>query len=206
MLLRDGEEIVLSNERRHARVFLAIPDQDLIQLSRRDLHAEAPVEEAVQLGAGRLRAQAVLVHEPLAQRFEMLEEAIQVCLQMWSDDDGPFEGRHYQLAETLCRPAPVSSPRPRVMIGGGGVDEQGLFGKMLQPVKAMVLSKFVDQEMGMMMAEMSQNDLKLLAGMMQSGKVKPVIDRTYKSLSQIPEAIRYIEKGHARGKVIITID
>jgi F420-dependent oxidoreductase-like protein len=57
---------------------------------------------------------------PVAQRFEMLEEALQICLQMWSDDDGPFEGRHYQLAETLCRPAPVSSPRPRIMIGGGG--------------------------------------------------------------------------------------
>ena len=57
---------------------------------------------------------------PLAQRFEMLDEAIQVCLQMWSDDDGPFDGRHYQLAETLCRPRPVSSPRPRIMIGGGG--------------------------------------------------------------------------------------
>ena len=57
---------------------------------------------------------------PMAQRFERLEEAIQICLQMWSDDDGPFDGRHYQLAETLCRPRPVSSPRPRIMIGGGG--------------------------------------------------------------------------------------
>ena len=57
---------------------------------------------------------------PLAQRFEMLDEAIQVCLQMWSDDDGPFDGVHYQLTETLCRPRPVSSPRPRIMIGGGG--------------------------------------------------------------------------------------
>jgi F420-dependent oxidoreductase-like protein len=57
---------------------------------------------------------------PVATRFEMLEEAIQVCLQMWSDDDGAFEGRHYQLAETLCRPRPVSAPRPRIMIGGGG--------------------------------------------------------------------------------------
>ena len=37
-----------------------------------------------------------------------------------SDDDGPYVGRHYRLAETLCRPAPVSSPRPRIMIGGGG--------------------------------------------------------------------------------------
>ena len=54
------------------------------------------------------------------ERFERLEETLQICLQMWSDDDGPFDGKHYQLAETLCRPAPVSSPRPRIMIGGGG--------------------------------------------------------------------------------------
>ena len=39
---------------------------------------------------------------------------------MWSDDNGPYEGKHYQLAETLCSPQPVSSPRPRVLIGGGG--------------------------------------------------------------------------------------
>jgi F420-dependent oxidoreductase-like protein len=57
---------------------------------------------------------------PLRERFEQLEEALQICLQMWSDDNGPFEGKHYQLAETLCSPAPLSSPRPRIMIGGGG--------------------------------------------------------------------------------------
>jgi len=57
---------------------------------------------------------------PVAERFERLEEAIQICLQMWSDNNGPFEGRHYQLAETLCSPAPVSQPRPRILIGGGG--------------------------------------------------------------------------------------
>ena len=55
-----------------------------------------------------------------AERFERLEEAIQICLQMWSDNDGPYEGTHYQLAETLCRPQPVSAPRPRILIGGGG--------------------------------------------------------------------------------------
>jgi F420-dependent oxidoreductase-like protein len=57
---------------------------------------------------------------PTAERFERLEEALQICLQMWSDDDGPYEGRHYRLEETLCRPAPVSRPRPRILIGGGG--------------------------------------------------------------------------------------
>ena len=57
---------------------------------------------------------------PIAERFEMLEETLRICLQMWSDDNGPFEGKHYQLAETLCSPQPVSTPRPRIMIGGGG--------------------------------------------------------------------------------------
>src|SRR5690349_1778508 len=57
---------------------------------------------------------------PLAERFERLEEAIQICLQMWSDDNGPYKGKHYQLAETLCDPMPVSSPRPPILIAGGG--------------------------------------------------------------------------------------
>ncbi|MFF7970172.1 TIGR03560 family F420-dependent LLM class oxidoreductase [Streptomyces sp. NPDC007905] len=58
---------------------------------------------------------------PLAERFERLEETLRVCLQMWDpDNNGPFEGRHYRLAETLCVPAPVSEPHPEIMIGGGG--------------------------------------------------------------------------------------
>jgi F420-dependent oxidoreductase-like protein len=57
---------------------------------------------------------------PLAERYERLEETVRICLQMWSDDDGEFEGRHYRLEETLCSPRPVSSPRPQVLIGGGG--------------------------------------------------------------------------------------
>jgi F420-dependent oxidoreductase-like protein len=58
---------------------------------------------------------------PLAERFERLEETLRICLQMWDPDaNGPFEGKHYQLAETLCVPAPVSTPRPEILIGGGG--------------------------------------------------------------------------------------
>ncbi len=57
---------------------------------------------------------------PLAERFERLEETLQICLQMWSDDNGPFDGRHYQLAETLCVPAPLSRPHPPILVGGGG--------------------------------------------------------------------------------------
>jgi F420-dependent oxidoreductase-like protein len=57
---------------------------------------------------------------PVAERFERLEETLQICLQMWSDDNGPFDGRHYQLAETLCMPAPLSRPHPPILVGGGG--------------------------------------------------------------------------------------
>jgi F420-dependent oxidoreductase-like protein len=57
---------------------------------------------------------------PVAERFERLEETLRICLQMWSDDDGPFNGRHYQLAETLCSPAPLSRPHPPILVGGGG--------------------------------------------------------------------------------------
>lgn len=92
-----------------------------------------------------------------------------------------------------------------VLIGGGGPSEQGLIGPLAKPIKAMLLSPFVSQKMGMMMADANQKDLAILADLMQSGKVKPVIDRTYK-LSEVPEAIRYLEQGHARGKVVITVE
>ena len=57
---------------------------------------------------------------PVAERFERLEETLQICKQMWSDDNGPYQGRHYQLAETLCEPAPLSRPHPPILVGGGG--------------------------------------------------------------------------------------
>ncbi len=55
-----------------------------------------------------------------SERFERLEEALQICRQMWSDDDGPYTGKHYQLAETVCVPPPLSDGGPRVLIGGSG--------------------------------------------------------------------------------------
>ena len=54
----------------------------------------------------------------LGQRFEMLEETIQICGQMWSDNDGPYDGKHYHLAETICQPPPIR--RPPLLIGGDG--------------------------------------------------------------------------------------
>src|SRR5215475_4464957 len=57
---------------------------------------------------------------PTAERFERLEEALQICLQMWSDDDGPYAGKHYRLERTLNSPQPLSRPHPPILIGGGG--------------------------------------------------------------------------------------
>jgi F420-dependent oxidoreductase-like protein len=57
---------------------------------------------------------------PLRERFERLEETLQIALQMWSGNDNAYAGKHYQLAETLSVPQPLARPRPPILIGGGG--------------------------------------------------------------------------------------
>ena len=57
---------------------------------------------------------------PTTERFERLEETLQICLQMWSGDDGPYKGKHYQLERTLNSPQPLRRPHPPILIGGGG--------------------------------------------------------------------------------------
>jgi len=92
-----------------------------------------------------------------------------------------------------------------VLIGGGGPNDSRWIGPFGRIIKTMVLSPFINQQMGMMMADANHDDLTILADMMQSGKMKAVIDRTYK-LSEVPAAIAYLEEGHARGKVVITVE
>ena len=86
---------------------------DVVSGGRAELGIGAAWYEREHLGLG-------VPFPPTAERFERLEEAIQICLQMWSDDNGPFHGQHYQLAATMCSPMPVSVPRPRILIGGSG--------------------------------------------------------------------------------------
>ncbi len=57
---------------------------------------------------------------PTSERFERLEETLQICRQMWSDDNGAYSGQHYQLAETVCVPPPIRAGGPRILIGGSG--------------------------------------------------------------------------------------
>jgi F420-dependent oxidoreductase-like protein len=86
---------------------------DVVSGGRAQLGIGAAWYEREHLGLG-------IPFPPLSERFERLEESLQICHQMWSDDEGPFVGTHFQLSETICSPRPVSSPRPRILIGGSG--------------------------------------------------------------------------------------
>jgi NADPH:quinone reductase-like Zn-dependent oxidoreductase len=92
-----------------------------------------------------------------------------------------------------------------VLVGGGGPDDGRWIGPMGSWVKAPILSAFVSQELVVLLAEINRNDLNVLKELMETKKVIPVIDRTY-TLSETPAAIRYLEKGRARGKVVINVE
>ncbi len=88
-----------------------------------------------------------------------------------------------------------------VMVGGPKGD---WLAPLIGPLKAFVVSPFVEQEIGIMLGQLRQEDLAVLAELMKTNKVTPVIDRHYK-LSEVPDAIRYSEQGRARGKIIIDV-
>lgn len=98
----------------------------------------------------------------------------------------------------------LNSQGKYVMIGGGGPEDQGFIGPLILPIKAALLRRFVTQEVGFMLADVTKNDLTYLAELVQTGKLKVVIDKTY-PLSQLPDAMRYLETGRARGKVVVTV-
>jgi len=74
-----------------------------------------------------------------------------------------------------------------------------------QAIKALLVSTFGRKKFVGFMARINKDDLTTIQGLMQSGKVTPVIDKYYK-LIEVPEAIRYLEEGHARGKVVIILE
>lgn len=91
----------------------AVTTLDVLSRGRAMLGIGAAWNEEESRGLG-------LFFPSTAERFERLEEALQICLQMWSDDDGPFEGKHYHLARTLNSPQSLSRPHPPILIGGAG--------------------------------------------------------------------------------------
>jgi len=86
---------------------------DVLSGGRAALGIGAAWNEEESLGLG-------LPFPPLAERFERLEETLQICLQMWSGEDGPYDGEHYKLARTLNSPQSPTRPHPPILIGGSG--------------------------------------------------------------------------------------
>jgi alkanesulfonate monooxygenase len=86
---------------------------DVLSEGRAWLGIGAAWNEAESRGLG-------LPFPPTAERFERLEEALQICLQMWSDSDKPYQGEHYRLERTLNSPQALTRPHPPILVGGGG--------------------------------------------------------------------------------------
>ena len=86
---------------------------DVLSRGRAELGIGAAWYEREHKGLG-------VPYPPTAERFERLEETLQICLQMWSTDNGPYDGKHYQLAETLNVPPPIQQPHPPIMMRGRG--------------------------------------------------------------------------------------
>jgi NADPH:quinone reductase-like Zn-dependent oxidoreductase len=130
----------------------------------------------------------------------------------YTKEDFARMGEHYDVLvdnvpnHTLAECRSVLTPQGKyVMIGGGGPNDNRWVGPFGRVIHALLLKPFIKQDVGMMMANSNATDLTYLANLMESGKVKPIVDRTYK-LSELRDAISYLEKGHARGKVVLTVD
>ena len=127
----------------------------------------------------------------------------------YTKEDFTKSGERYDVFIDNVGNHSLSDCRRVLTLQGKYVMVGGQSGQWISPMdralNAVLLSKFVSQEMGMFLAKLKKDDLSTLSDLMQAGKVKPVIDRRYK-LSEVPEAIRYLEQGHARGKVVIAVD
>jgi NADPH:quinone reductase-like Zn-dependent oxidoreductase len=133
----------------------------------------------------------------------------------YTQEDFTHGGQRYDLIfETAGSHSPseirrVLSSKGTLVLIGHGESEGRWIGPFARMIRALVLSRFVSQRMASYTAKPNyssgpnEGDLEALKDLIETGKIMPVIDRKY-SLSETPEAIRYLEEGHARGKVVIT--
>jgi NADPH:quinone reductase-like Zn-dependent oxidoreductase len=118
-------------------------------------------------------------------------------------------GRRYDLIfdcignHSLAEYRRVMNPKG-IFIGVGGTTGRWMLGFIVRAVGVLFLSPFINQKFVSFMAKPNSEDLAAIAELMVAGKLTPVIDRRY-GLNDVPEAIRYLETGHARGKVVITV-
>ena len=128
----------------------------------------------------------------------------------YTREDFTKSGQHYDLIFDLVRNHSFSARRrvlkpSGIYIGAGVLAGPSMIGLLAGLITELVLSRFVSQEFVMFSAKLRRADLAILGELIEAGKVTPVIDRCY-SLNEVPEAIRYLEQGHARGKVAITFE
>ena len=127
----------------------------------------------------------------------------------YTREDFAGNGRRYDLVFQLAgtrSPAAIRralTPKGRLILSSGESSGRWV-GPMDRIVKAAALSPFVPQTLAPFEAKQSREDLQVLKDLIEAGKLTPVIDRTY-PLRETPEALRYLEQGHARGKVVITV-
>lgn len=128
----------------------------------------------------------------------------------YTHEDFTRSGRRYDLILDCVGNHSLSATRRALTREGtlvlvGGPNKGRWLGPLTGMLKAVVWSRFVSQKLVPFMAHWSKDDLIVLRGFLEAGKVTPVSDRSY-PLSDIPEAIRYLQAGHARGKVVITME
>jgi NADPH:quinone reductase-like Zn-dependent oxidoreductase len=128
----------------------------------------------------------------------------------YTQEDFTRSGQKYDLIFQLAGTRSPSECRRALTSKGtlvqiSGESEGRWIGPVDRIIKALVLSPFVSQKMASFTVKPNQEDLRFLKQLIEAGTLTPVIDRTY-SLSEVPEAIRYLENGHARGKVVIRTD
>jgi NADPH:quinone reductase-like Zn-dependent oxidoreductase len=127
----------------------------------------------------------------------------------YTREDFTRTGRRYDLlidvagSQTLADSRRVLT-RKGVLVGVGGPLKGLWIRPLARPIAMLVLTPFVSQRMVPLLARQGRDDLAVLSELLEAGKVTPVIDRTY-PLVDVPEAVRYLERGHARGKVVITV-
>ncbi|MEU0477792.1 NAD(P)-dependent alcohol dehydrogenase [Streptosporangium sp. NPDC006013] len=127
----------------------------------------------------------------------------------YTREDFADRARHYDLILDAAGNRPLShlrralTPRGTLVIVGGERGGRWIGGNDRQ-LRALMLAPFVGQRLRGLFSMPRAEDLRLLRELIEAGKITPVIDRTY-PLGEVPEAIRYLEKGHARGKVVITV-
>ena len=127
----------------------------------------------------------------------------------YTKQDFTRTGQRYDLLIDIAGSRPFTTYRrvlaPRgIVVGVGGPNKGRWIGPMTRAVKALLLSPVISQKITFFLAKPNTDDLAFVRDLLRAGKVTPVIDRTY-PLTETPEAIRYLEQGHARGKVVITV-